>query len=156
MKVGDRVEVVEDYDGVSKGMKGVIKRIENDGIHAVEMDNWSNGEHSCQGMCKNGYGEWIREKRLKVTPEFQFGQRVYVWDSDEVSAGKRIFLFKDPREGVEAPYYCVGSGDKKDFNDKGSYGILSWRHCKPTPKPDKKQELLDKIEELKVKVRELE
>jgi len=160
MKVGDRVEVADVWDGTNNGMKGVIKRIENDGIHAVEMDNQTGWGNTCSGMCKNGYGYWIYEKRLKlIPPELKFGDRVLV-GCDIGGRVERIFLFKDPREGVDFPYYCVSEFYEEGFDKRTEYSTQAWQYCEPItkskPKPDKRQVILDKIEALTTELKELD
>lgn len=64
-KVGDRVEVIEDYTSACIGMKGVlIKPTGREWV--IEFDDWFLGEHNCGGQVKNRHGYYVGRNYIKL------------------------------------------------------------------------------------------
>jgi len=70
-KVGDGVEVIEEYRAVRKGMKGIVKGYYDDSFVAVEFTKTfakgsdSSGPSDCRGMCDSRKGFFVPEGNLK-------------------------------------------------------------------------------------------
>jgi hypothetical protein len=64
---------------------------------------------------------------LPTEPEFKRGDKVWVWDDDDVIS-ERIFLTKI--EGAAHPYICVMKGKESAFLKGEPYLINIWKNCK--------------------------
>lgn len=68
--IGDRVVIVKPFFYPNtKGKKATIIKVRNNGdSYAIEYDENING-HRCEGLCKNGHGEYIRADKLELLRE---------------------------------------------------------------------------------------
>jgi len=65
-KVGDRVECVEGYEGITKGMTGIVVRESNSTIYfGVQWDGFQEG-HDCDGNAKTGTGWYVPPRCLSL------------------------------------------------------------------------------------------
>lgn len=84
LKIGDRVEVLRNGNGIDAGTKGTIIEI-SDYIIGVEFDEYEGG-HSCGGKGKKGHcrcinSEFLRkieEKEVEKMSDFKIGDRVRI------------------------------------------------------------------------------
>ena len=97
-KVGDwvRVKYVSNGDRIEVGEIGTIVFCDDDlRVYAVEFIEYSRGKHSCNMLCKDGFGWWCKEEMLELFArcKFKTGDRVRVkdtgdWDSDIITIGE--------------------------------------------------------------------
>ena len=65
-QVGDRVECIKDYEGISCGMQGTITDVISAVSIGVSWDNFTNG-HNCNETCENNYsGYYVHKKNIKL------------------------------------------------------------------------------------------
>ena len=71
-EVGDKVELIENFNGISKGMVGVLKyRLSYTNHWAVEFNKPFLYGHTCNGKCKDNYGYYIFSGCLKLIDKKQ-------------------------------------------------------------------------------------
>ncbi|QIG69868.1 hypothetical protein F67_I3_11_042 [Rhizobium phage RHph_I3_11] len=66
-KVGDRVKLKNNQDDHGKGLCGILRDDESEGLY-IQFDEFQEFAHTCDENTLHGFGWWVDEENLE--PEF--------------------------------------------------------------------------------------
>lgn len=109
-KVGDRVEVIKDYDSAKTGMRGTILNCNSFiGSPGIKFDEPFFNGHSCDGKCQDGYGYFVSEENLKL---IDTNSSIHIYTDGTTTTA----ILKDGKKVIKKAQAKCSPDDTFDFN----------------------------------------